>query len=296
MSMNSDNENAMVIGSSTSVLAMGYAILEFYKTHEAIPKAPHVNKDKDKYYLLDAGYGICNGFIPPYHGVRCHLKESDDNPPKNEKELFNLHHFSLHTTIEQGFSVLKKRFHVLDNDPFWKYKTQVDVKNPTHDKYINKKIDMYNEITLVVGKDLATESFAKGFTNVMLEAPITLDDVMNNTEEVPLEKDIPTSVASTSGTKQHRKRSRSNDEIEKISEKLGEVAATLTKLSDIQLIVSYLYNQLKMKGYDDEFLTAVFNHLVQNEILVIAFMAKSEKLHRISIDNFKKENDLAFCA
>ena len=81
----------------------------------------------DKYYLVDTGYGIRNGFIPPYSGVRYHLKEYDDNPPQNEKELFNLRHSSLRTTIERGFGVLKKRFKVVDNDPFWDFKTQVDV-------------------------------------------------------------------------------------------------------------------------------------------------------------------------
>ncbi|KAL3510707.1 hypothetical protein ACH5RR_030108 [Cinchona calisaya] len=165
MAMNRDDENAMVIGVATSVLATGYVVLEFYKTHEVVPRAPHMNKDKarkdymdcvgaidgthvrasvpleiqgrfrgrkgfpkqnalatisfdlkfsyvladwegsahdsrvlndalsrphglrvpqGKYYLVDVGYGIHNGFIPPYHGVRYHLKEYDDNPPQNE--------------------------------------------------------------------------------------------------------------------------------------------------------------------------------------------------------------------
>ncbi|KAL3523256.1 hypothetical protein ACH5RR_016090 [Cinchona calisaya] len=461
VAMNSDDENAMVIGAATSVLATGYAVLEFYKIHEVVPRVPHVNKDKaredymdsilyrsrsycidqirmcqdaffqlldtltirqllqptvhmstreqlflflqivghnlrfrvirgylyrstdtihryffivvnailklypnlihwpnhstppeilsnrkyypwfafvEKNYLVDAGYGIRNGFIPPYHGVRYHLQEYDDNPPQNEKELFNIRHSSLRTTIEQDFGVLKKRFRLLDNDPFWKYKTQVDVvlasyilhnhivglglepepndhgrgiqelvgtfafygygdfmKNPTHDKYINKKIDMYNEMALVVGKDLATGSFAKGFTDMRLDALSTLDDTMDNTEEIPMENDIPSLAASTSGTKQHRKKSRSNDKIEKISEKLGEVAAALTKLSNNRLMVSDLYVELmKMKGYDDEFLAIVFDHLVQNDMLAMAFMAKSEKFRRISLDNFKKEKDLSF--
>ncbi|KAL3512062.1 hypothetical protein ACH5RR_024779 [Cinchona calisaya] len=138
-------------------------------------------------------------------------------------------------------------------------------------------------------------AFAFYGSDVRLDALSTLDDTMYNTEEIPVEKDIPSSVASTSGTKQHRKRSRSNDEIEKNSEKLGEVATALTKLSNNRLIVSDLYAELmKMKGYDDEFLATVFDHLVQNEMLALAFMAKSEKLRRISLDNFKKEKDLSF--
>ncbi|KAL3524800.1 hypothetical protein ACH5RR_013172 [Cinchona calisaya] len=86
--------------------------------NDALSRPHGLRVKQDKYYLVDMGYGIRNGFIPPYHGFRYHLKEYDDNPPQNEKKLFNLRHSSLRTTIEQGFGVLKKRFRVLDNDPF----------------------------------------------------------------------------------------------------------------------------------------------------------------------------------
>ena len=59
--------------------------------------------------------------------MRYHLKEFNDRPPKNEQELFNLRHSSLRTTIERGFGVLKKRFRVLDVEPFWSFETQVKV-------------------------------------------------------------------------------------------------------------------------------------------------------------------------
>ena len=71
-----------------------------------------------KYYLSDASYGVRKGIISPYRGVRYHLKEFSDNPPRNDKELFNLHHSSLRTSIEHCFGVLKKRFRVLDAEPF----------------------------------------------------------------------------------------------------------------------------------------------------------------------------------
>lgn len=55
------------------------------------------------------------------------MTEFGDHPPENEKELFNLRHSSLRTTIERGFGILKKRFRVLDAEPFWSFQTQVDV-------------------------------------------------------------------------------------------------------------------------------------------------------------------------
>ena len=71
-----------------------------------------------KYYIGDARYGNKNGILSPYRSVRYHLKEVSDRPPENAQELFNLRHSSLRTTIEQGFGVLKKRFRVLDVEPF----------------------------------------------------------------------------------------------------------------------------------------------------------------------------------
>ena len=80
-----------------------------------------------KYYLGNAGYGVQKGIISPYCGVHYHLKEFSDNLPRNDKELFNLCHSSLCTSIEHCFGVLKKRFRVLDAKPFWSFPTQVDV-------------------------------------------------------------------------------------------------------------------------------------------------------------------------
>ena len=76
-----------------------------------------------KYYLGDASYGVWKGIISPYRSVRYHLKEFSDNPPRNDKELFNLRHSSLRTSIERCFAVLKKRFRVLDAEPFWSFPT-----------------------------------------------------------------------------------------------------------------------------------------------------------------------------
>ena len=56
-----------------------------------------------------------------------HLKEFSNRPLENERELFNFQQFSLRTTIERGFEVLKKRFRVLDAEPFWCFETQVKV-------------------------------------------------------------------------------------------------------------------------------------------------------------------------
>ncbi|KAE8683647.1 hypothetical protein F3Y22_tig00111197pilonHSYRG00116 [Hibiscus syriacus] len=76
-----------------------------------------------KYYLADAGYGIRNEIFSPYRGVRYHLKDLSNHRSENAKELFNLRHSSLQTTVERVFGILKKLFRVLDAEPFWDFQT-----------------------------------------------------------------------------------------------------------------------------------------------------------------------------
>ncbi|XP_031126993.1 protein ALP1-like [Ipomoea triloba] len=95
--------------------------------NDALTRPNRFKIPEGKYYLGDAGYGIRNGILTPYRGVRYHLKEFSGHRPENKKELFNLRHSSLRTTIERVFGILKKRFRVLDAEPFWDFMIQVDI-------------------------------------------------------------------------------------------------------------------------------------------------------------------------
>ncbi|KAK5832757.1 hypothetical protein PVK06_016560 [Gossypium arboreum] len=94
---------------------------------DALSRPRGLRISEGKYYLADVGYGIRNGYITLYHGVRYHLKEFSAHGPENAKELFNLCHSSLQITIERVLGILKKRFCVLDAEPFWNFQTQVDI-------------------------------------------------------------------------------------------------------------------------------------------------------------------------
>ncbi|KAK5842868.1 hypothetical protein PVK06_005282 [Gossypium arboreum] len=94
---------------------------------DALSRPRGLRIPEGKYYVADAGYGIRNGYITSYRGVRYHLKEFSDQGPENANELFNLRHSSLRITIECVFGILKKRFRVLDVEPFWNFQTQVDI-------------------------------------------------------------------------------------------------------------------------------------------------------------------------
>ncbi|XP_016699969.2 uncharacterized protein [Gossypium hirsutum] len=94
---------------------------------DALSRPGGLRIPEGKYYLADTGYGIQNGYITPYRGVRYHLKEFSAEGPENAKELFNLRHSSLRITVERVFGILKKQFRVLDSEPFWNFQTQVDI-------------------------------------------------------------------------------------------------------------------------------------------------------------------------
>lgn len=99
-----------------------------------------------KYYLADAGFGMCSALLIPYRGVRYHLAEWGRANvryfysfkynrillitirPTNAQELYNLRHASARNPIERIFGVLKRRFVVLTHPP--EYTMDVQVRIP----------------------------------------------------------------------------------------------------------------------------------------------------------------------
>ncbi|KAM3340273.1 hypothetical protein P3S68_030143 [Capsicum galapagoense] len=91
--------------------------------NDALERSRGLQIPQDKYYLVDAGYRLRKGFIPPYHGICYHLQEYSDCPPQNEKELFNLRYASLRSSVERAFAILKRRFRPMAcNSKSWRKK------------------------------------------------------------------------------------------------------------------------------------------------------------------------------
>lgn len=63
-----------------------------------------------KYLLGDAGFTLTGKVLTPYRSVNYHMQQfrQGGRRPQNYKELFNLRHSSLRTTIERCFGILKK--------------------------------------------------------------------------------------------------------------------------------------------------------------------------------------------
>ncbi|EOY02963.1 Uncharacterized protein TCM_017356 [Theobroma cacao] len=72
------------------------------------------------YYLVDAGYTNCEGFLAPFRGQRYHLNEwRQGHEPSSPKEFFNMKHAAARNVIERCFGLLKMRWGILRSPSFY---------------------------------------------------------------------------------------------------------------------------------------------------------------------------------
>ncbi|MFQ6634924.1 hypothetical protein Gotur_010250 [Gossypium turneri] len=159
-----------------------------------------------------------------------------------------------------------------------------------YEPFLNKSIDHYDEMTLVVGKDMATGSFAKTF------ADIDLDD--GNQDSVPIDcgneetEEVRTHVSS-SGTSKHKRKnvqeSAVDEQINFVGEQLGKIANALQQCTADK--TQRLYEEvmsMEEEGFDDDFLCSMFDYLVNHESEAKAFLVKSKKHKKIWLQKFSQ--------
>jgi len=66
-----------------------------------------------------------------------------------------------------------------------------------------------------------------------------------------------------------------DDGVEKLSKQIEDVTLAIQSLNKNQLDINALYEEvMKIEGFDEITLGDAFDHLVQNEMMAKAFMAK----------------------
>ncbi|XP_066333987.1 uncharacterized protein [Miscanthus floridulus] len=75
------------------------------------PNYPH--PPLGRYYLVDSGYAVREGYLGPYRSTRYHLEEFSRREADTLEEKFNFHHFSHRSVVERAFGFLKSRWHIL---------------------------------------------------------------------------------------------------------------------------------------------------------------------------------------
>uniref|UniRef100_A0A7C9CN93 Myb/SANT-like domain-containing protein n=1 Tax=Opuntia streptacantha TaxID=393608 RepID=A0A7C9CN93_OPUST len=147
------------------------------------------------------------------------------------------------------------------------YNTYVEA-NPTHEKFLNKKIDMYDEMAVVVGKDVARGSCTKSFEDIVqtCEETINVEDKDNGDSETVKENDKQSTSSVPVESRRGRKRAHEDDsDLQNISAQMGEVVAALQRISKSKLDVDFLYQEvMRIEGFEEEFLASAFDQLVEH--------------------------------
>ncbi|PHU12037.1 hypothetical protein BC332_18967 [Capsicum chinense] len=162
--------------------------------------------------------------------------------------------------------------------------------HPNHDKFINKKIKIFDKISLVCENDRARGDCAKLFEDIDFDS-FSEKDNDNKLEGPSIEKDV--QVIEASQIKASRKRKHSfevHDVPSDISIKFGEVTMAIGRMVDSRLDVTKLYEEvMAMEGYNEEFLGDTFDYLVQSDTLAKAFMIKNQNLRKVWLERFKQQ-------
>ncbi|PPE00123.1 hypothetical protein GOBAR_DD02840 [Gossypium barbadense] len=159
-----------------------------------------------------------------------------------------------------------------------------------YEPFLNKSIDHYDEMAVVVGKDMATGSFARTF------ADIDLDD--GNEDSMPVDCDneeaeeVRTNVSSSGTSKRKRKSGQESlvdEQIKFVGEQLGEIANALKQFTADK--TAQLYEQvmsMEEEGFDDDFLCSVCDYLGSHESEAKMFLVKSKKHRKIWLQKFSQ--------
>ncbi|KAL2904160.1 L10-interacting MYB domain-containing protein [Bienertia sinuspersici] len=159
---------------------------------------------------------------------------------------------------------------------------------PAHEKYLNRKIDLYDEMAIVVGKDMARGNFSMTFGDIDVDATIESGQPSMTIESIPSKAESGTSLDSRS----RRKRSRNDEEgcdMGKNFDQLQEVVSALTNFFK----QSTRRGEALRRNHEVDIIkeavrVVAFDHLVEREMLAKAFLTKSTHLRKLWFEKFVK--------
>ena len=164
-----------------------------------------------------------------------------------------------------------------------------------HVEFLNKKIEMYDELAIVVGKDMATGSFAKSYVD--LDTRQENDDdtkiVANNGEEGVVDKGEKGKNAVESSTmrsivSKSCKRGRAplidDNVLIDLSNQLKEIIVALKEINQGPVDYTNPYSEvmaMASDGYSEDMLATAFDHLCESKKAARGFLAKNAKLRKL---------------
>ena len=169
--------------------------------------------------------------------------------------------------------------------------------HPAHAPYLNKKIEQYDEMAIVVGKDMATGGFSKQWSehSPLVENETPQNDIQNpefegDTDTLP--KDVHEASNGTSSKgRSHRKRTyaamNEDSPFSEMTEQLKQIAVAVTALSHGPVNTNELHKVvMNVEGFEEDMLDEAFDHLVNDEKTERAFMAKNDRMRKLWLEKF----------
>ena len=158
---------------------------------------------------------------------------------------------------------------------------------------------MYDELAIVVGKDMATGSFAKSYVD--LDTRQENDDdteiVANNGEEGVVDKGEKGKNAVESSTmrstvskscKSGRAPPIDDSVLTDLSNQFNEIVVALKEINQGSVDYTSLYSEvmaMASDGYSEDMLATAFDHLCENKKAARRFLAKNAKLKKLWMDS-----------
>ena len=152
-----------------------------------------------------------------------------------------------------------------------------------HAEYLNKKIDFYDELAIVVGKDIATGGFSKSYVDIENEPDNgdSAEFVADNVEEGVVEKGKNAVESSTTGSgisksykRGHAPSNADDSVLTDLSDQLKEITVALKEINRGPVDYTALYNEvmaMMADGYSEDMLTTAFDHLVRMRRQLVDF-------------------------
>lgn len=105
--------------------------------------------------------------------------------------------------------------------------------HPNHEKYLNKKIKMYEEMTIVVEKDIATGLFAKSFIDIQCDVKIEVDSTLldDGAKFEEIVKGISSTTVPSSQIRSHKKSDPERVRIKKLAMQIKEIILVIKNLN-----------------------------------------------------------------
>ncbi|KAJ6851441.1 uncharacterized protein M6B38_259030 [Iris pallida] len=202
----------------------------------------------------------------------------------------------------------KERTITMDEKDYTKY----IAVNPRDEPFLNKRIELYDEMLFICGHDQAFDSTASGYAKENHsgeDVNIVMDDDDLEIEEVgeatpaatplPPAKSPPppsskspqvsTSSGSSGRTRQSGRKRKSHhpgDELDYLACQIGELAEAIRSSSRRGISEELFSAVMGCEGYDEASLGKAFDHLNEHENLARGFLVKNHNLRQAWLSDF----------